>query len=308
VRLPVQTAPDEIDLTQLKVAAWPVITLWLGAILAWGWIWAFYRTRPRPALVPYRGRRPVPWSGWYAAAAFAALYVLLSAAQLVELRRLGVQLAVGVEIPAEIQSALITTQMVGELVVWAGAICLLVLWAGANRDDLGLPRGHVLGDLWLGVVSFCAVGAPVQLLYLLLQPSEPQIHPLVKLAIHEPSLLWLLAGAAVLVAPLVEEFFFRVVLQGWLERRERQAIHERGLPTRWPIGAVPVGTVPILISSFLFALAHIGNWPAPVPLFFLALVLGYLYHQTHRLLPSLVVHMLLNGTTFLNLWLAIRGG
>ena len=66
--------------------------------------------------------------------------------------------------------------------------------------------------------------------------------------------------------------------------------------------------LPIVISSFLFAAMHGGQWPAPVPLFFLALVLGYLYHQTHRLLPSLVVHALLNGSTFLTLWWAVHSG
>jgi membrane protease YdiL (CAAX protease family) len=96
---------------------------------------------------------------------------------------------------------------------------------------------------------------------------------------------------------LAEEFFFRVVLQGWLERCERQAIHARGHFFR-----LPAGTVPILISSLLFAVAHAPQWPAPVPLFLLALILGYLYHQTHRLLPSLIVHALFNSVTFLHLW------
>ncbi len=74
-------------------------------------------------------------------------------------------------------------------------------------------------------------------------------------------------------------------------------------------GSVAVGTVdqsprlpskewgPIAISSILFAAMHIGQGPAPIPLFFLALVLGYLYRQTHRIWPSLVVHLLLNGCT-----------
>jgi membrane protease YdiL (CAAX protease family) len=51
----------------------------------------------------------------------------------------------------------------------------------------------------------------------------------------------------------------------------------------------------ILISSVIFAMLHANNWPSPVPLFFLALILGYLYNRTHRLLPCIVVHALFNG-------------
>ena len=51
----------------------------------------------------------------------------------------------------------------------------------------------------------------------------------------------------------------------------------------------------IVISSLVFAVLHASNWPAPVPLFFLALILGYLYSRTHRLLPCIVVHFLFNA-------------
>ena len=35
----------------------------------------------------------------------------------------------------------------------------------------------------------------------------------------------------------------------------------------------------------------------PIPLFFLALVFGALYHRTHRIAPSLVLHMAFNATS-----------
>jgi len=40
-----------------------------------------------------------------------------------------------------------------------------------------------------------------------------------------------------------------------------------------------------------------------VPLFFFALVLGTLYYRTHRLLPLIVLHAALNGTSLLLAWL-----
>ena len=36
--------------------------------------------------------------------------------------------------------------------------------------------------------------------------------------------------------------------------------------------------------------------PIPIPLFFLALIFGVLYHRTHRIAPSLVLHMAFNAT------------
>lgn len=182
---------------------------------------------------------------------------------------------------------------------------------------------------------------------------------------------------AVVVAPLIEEFFFRVLLQGWLEalwsRRRRKQPELRAAPLSW---------IPIVLPAALFALIHlrsseaprspqyltglflgqmaadllvlgvaivvlrfatgataadlgwnagklrsdvklgllallaaigpvlalkvalmvsvdwnqVGYAPDPIPLFFLALVLGMLYHRTHRFVPSLVLHMAFNAT------------
>lgn len=67
---------------------------------------------------------------------------------------------------------------------------------------------------------------------------------------------------------------------------------------------LPAGSWPILISSALFALAHASQGLPPVlPLFILALVMGYLYRQTHRLLPSIVVHVLFNSCSLALLFL-----
>jgi membrane protease YdiL (CAAX protease family) len=65
---------------------------------------------------------------------------------------------------------------------------------------------------------------------------------------------------------------------------------------------LPHGWVPILISSTLFALAHFGFGPDPIPLFLLALVLGYTYQRTHRIVPCMVAHALFNSLTLIALW------
>ena len=51
---------------------------------------------------------------------------------------------------------------------------------------------------------------------------------------------------------------------------------------------------PILVSSLCFALVHWGQGLAPIPLFVLALGLGYLFRQTGSLIACITVHFLLN--------------
>ena len=63
----------------------------------------------------------------------------------------------------------------------------------------------------------------------------------------------LLCGfAAIVAAPVAEEFLFRVVLQGWLESLEQR--RRRAMPTlrRW----LPRAFLPILLTSTLFAMVH----------------------------------------------------
>jgi membrane protease YdiL (CAAX protease family) len=52
---------------------------------------------------------------------------------------------------------------------------------------------------------------------------------------------------------------------------------------------------PLVASAVLFALLHASHGPDWIPLFFFAIGLGYLYRQTRRLLPCIVVHFLLNA-------------
>ena len=75
----------------------------------------------------------------------------------------------------------------------------------------------------------------------------------------------------------------------------------RGAPSRGLAG-LRFGLLPILVSSLLFAAAHFGYGPEPVPIFVLALVLGYVYQRTHRIIPCMVAHAMFNSITILVLW------
>ena len=194
--------------------------------------------------------------------------------------------------------------------------------------------------------------------------------------------LLLCVVSAALVAPISEEFFFRVLLQGWCEAFERRwrrwipawrrfvprgvgpivpiallfaAMHFRiGAPRayipllvfflgmdaigrlltmlfaigllRWRVGATAadLGWMPAktrsdirlglksfaAIAAPLFAMQislhfllpeHVA--PDPLPLFFLALLLGTLYYRTHRIMPLIALHASLNGASLVLAWL-----
>ena len=251
-------------------------------------------------------------------------------------------------------------------VPWRAADVLLVFVLFELPLLIGLPLSFLFG---LGFAG----GAGVQ-------PGEKAgvEHPIVDLLKADPSLAtWLLCAlVAVVVAPVVEEFMYRLLLQGWLESEERGARRRIAL-----LGRLAPGVGPVLAVSLLFALRHVrwasppadpgalrqlmvfqavwsplalvaalgvlrirsGATPAdlgfvrekffgdvrlgllafaavgapiiamqylvttyvlpnhvaadPIPLFVFAAVLGTVYYRTHRIMPSVVIHMALNATS-----------
>jgi membrane protease YdiL (CAAX protease family) len=67
----------------------------------------------------------------------------------------------------------------------------------------------------------------------------------------------------------------------------------------------PSAWLPIAISSVIFALLHYSHGPDWVPLTLLAAGMGFLYQRSHRLVPSLTVHVLLNSLSMFGLWLQV---
>lgn len=278
---------------RVEYAAWllPVLAAVLvGCALAW-WLAVGRVRRGRPVL-RRRRRRPVPW-GVDGGAALAVL-------------SLGTSL-LGAVLAAAADEELIVDLTLADAAMHAasmGVLCLLVLgWqrsaVGAIFADFGLPWwssktvsfqqfvcslvrdvGHGVG-LWLLMLPPVYVVQSV-IVGLLGQPSG---HPTIERLLSDPSGEGFAAAVlmAVVVAPVYEEFAFRVMLQGWLER-------VAGSRRAWS---------PIVFSSLLFAAAHTGQGFAPAPLFVLALGLGYVYRQTHRFLPCVVAHAAFNALSLL---------
>jgi membrane protease YdiL (CAAX protease family) len=223
-------------------------------------------------------------------------------------------------------------------------VLLIVVYFKTTRSDLGLPasKREFAHDVYIGVVAVLAAFAPVyiiqgKLLHWLGMPETKSGHQLVKMVTEGEAsvgLLLLVSIAAVVVAPVFEEIVFRLLLQGWLEKWEAEQVFAMGDESRRPndelpqsgdsaavvdrstlncppaegVAGLPFGFVPIAISSLLFGLAHFGYGPAPVSLFFLALVLGYVYYRTHRIVPCIVAHFLFNLYSVIGIWRMVYHG
>jgi membrane protease YdiL (CAAX protease family) len=155
----------------------------------------------------------------------------------------------------------------------------------------------------------------------------PYDHPLISVLRRHPEPLVHAAVffSAVVAAPVVEEFFYRVLWQGWLQAfllrlgdfqqlvLGSPAPAQVDLPFADDKGGVAAPAhqtlssdlFAILTSSAMFALMHVSQGPAPIPLFVLALGLGYVYARTGRVLPCIVVHVLLNACSLVTLWIEV---
>lgn len=131
------------------------------------------------------------------------------------------------------------------------------------------PRRRVPWQIWdvLAIVVFYIVGTMILISlaqhFLHLDANEfsgdaaqkriGTIHPIVQLLVEKNWAAIFTCGIiAIVIAPVAEEFFFRVLLQGWLEKVERT--WRRRLPRlrrRMPLAAAP-----IFISSIIFASQH----------------------------------------------------
>ena len=183
--------------------------------------------------------------------------------------------------------------LTSQLALWVGMVGAVLVasrvnGSGSLSTDFGLsfPRRR---DLSFGLAGGIA-GRMLPLLFVILivladrQNFSTPNSTAVKVLGTTPSGVagWAIVIAlAVIGAPLVEELFFRGLLQGAFTRR---------------VGSVPA----IFITALIFSFAHILNEGpfAPLILFPAALILGYLRHRTGRLAAGMAAHSIFNATLF----------
>jgi membrane protease YdiL (CAAX protease family) len=61
----------------------------------------------------------------------------------------------------------------------------------------------------------------------------------------------------------------------------------------------------VVLTSLCFALLHAPQWPAPIPIFVLSLVLGTLYVRTGSLIAPIVMHAAFNGLSTIAMFVAL---
>jgi membrane protease YdiL (CAAX protease family) len=337
----------------------PPIPPWLASfyiciLLASGVVWLkiIRRVWRRQPILEYEPRQVVPWGPIVALPALALMLLVVASGTAPESAPVE-EVAID---PHKVLRRL--TESIVLQTFLAGLVIIIAVIYGATRVDLGLPRSWraVARDLGIGATTCLAAAGPVYLVQGLLMyfigQKDPSRHPMFRMLTGGDSnvAVFLLAVvAAVVVAPVCEEIIFRLMLQGWLEKREdkaqaasesefaveqpyaddaqdertQMAIEENSddehsapeqsqpdaqalslarCESRRGVFGLPHGMFPVLASSALFAAAHAGYGPEPIPIFLLALIFGYVYQRTHRILPTIVAHALFNLISMVSMW------
>lgn len=191
-----------------------VVSVIAGSAIVWSVIISRWR-RGLPAL-PYQPRRPVPWTAVDLA---LVLLIFLSASLIAD--GFGNSQDSLDDRPLDIDRLKLTL-ILDTLIKLLTSICAVV-WVMIHRratlEDFGLVPSKIAADVRLGVASFVALVVPVLLIQFVMTQLTPSRHPLTTALLENPdAVMWALTIlAAVVTAPWVEEFAFRLLFQGWME-------------------------------------------------------------------------------------------
>ena len=233
------------------------------------------------------------------------------------------------------------------------AMLTICAWIFVRHRASMAQLGFGFARWWKHIgIGFIAALASIPFVYALMAAvsvgfDNQYSHPLLDEMKRDGSLpAYLLAVvSAVLIAPLVEEFVFRVLIQGWLQSApfgtiksiflgQREESQLAFVATSTDINStaaadnpyaplnVTVTTLeqtdsaseaialtppiwPSIVTGTLFGLVHLGYGLSFIPLIVLGIILGLLYRATHSIWPSLVVHFILNGSSMSAMGIAI---
>lgn len=165
-------------------------------------------------------------------------------------------------------------------------VAVIFAWRGIHWKHLGFGKfdATTMG-LGCGLLIFAYAIIIIHNSILIAFGIDTQGQDILNLFESLESPIWLVISAVIL-APLVEEIFFRGFLfQGFRQR---------------------YGWVrSMLLSSTLFSIAHLDP-TALVPTFILGCVLAYLYHRSNSVWPGVILHFLVNGFAMCSLYVATQ--
>ena len=188
------------------------------------WILAFQRMRAGKPLLAWAPRQPVPWTLFDLLVVVAIVVLVISVANWwvshefdIDLTHLKLE-----ELPPNQQIALLTSTACASMFAFMASLVIVRLRTGATARDFGIDTTSILSDLRLTIVAFTMLTVPMlaiqATLTTIIQPEDR--HPFIDMILESPDFrfLGIITFTAIIVAPFTEEFLFRVLLIGWLER------------------------------------------------------------------------------------------
>ena len=185
------------------------------------WILAFIKLFRRQPFLPYEPRRPVPWG--LVDLGLVIVVLLLAAVSSSYLLKSQFGPEGGTENqPFTLQQNMLIILADTAMKVAAMAIVtpIMMLRTGCTLRDLGIVPKEAGRDIIIGLTAFCMLAPIVYAIQAALTLLQPYKHPLIEMLTKTPDLqlFAMLTFSAAILAPLSEEWAFRVLLQGWLER------------------------------------------------------------------------------------------
>jgi membrane protease YdiL (CAAX protease family) len=312
--------PPDLLRPSIVVALTTVImSLLLGMLYAW--TWAIARLWTGRALLPTNSPRVVPWAGGSVLAGLLAMFCT----------SVGVSTAYSAVTGRDSRTSHLDVMLISALINCALLVVVPLMLrrtARARAEDFGLAWNRLREDAQAGFLAFLLIAPIVYAVQVLaVQIWERNEHPLERMMLENFTgpVAILAIVSAVILAPAVEELLFRGLFQGWLtrilvvkpdgpeplasdvdggidEEITTETPEEESRTPLFPrIPNAVRSAVPVLLTSSLFALVHMPQWPAPVAIFLLSLGLGTLYQRTGSLVASFVLHSAFNGFSTLTL-------
>jgi membrane protease YdiL (CAAX protease family) len=309
------------------------------AAMGLAWTWAIGRLFNRQPLLPEAKPRIVPWGTGTVLLVFLEWAVANVVISLVYFVLKGARLAKQ-ELPFTEQMLLVSLFNLVLLIV-VPVLLRLTLRSWSALRNLGIEREGLGRHLREGAVAFLLM---TPIVYALQMAAAliwtPREHLLVQMVLARPSASVALLAfvSAVILAPAAEELIFRGIIQSWLAGLFLRSSVKKPAPEAGdydlsnPIDLVQGATdpevrpewrppltelvpdkgprprwaqvLPIVLTSTIFALVHLPQWPAPIAIFLLSLGLGTVFQRTGSLVTSFTMHALFNGFSTLMLFYA----
>lgn len=290
-----------------------------GLTWAWAWLKLLVKVHRGQPILEHEPGCSRPWGLADVVVAFAILSTSQAFAGISVAYARGIKSLT--DAPPEEQAMLLGAVSLATVLAFFAALAWLRFRYGPISTALGFVRPLKGSDVHLGLATFLLLAPVVYGIQSILVRWSDTAHPLIELLKDDPSPRFFAVGifSAVVVAPVVEEFLFRGLLQGWLERiATRRSVDsqivwggsELSAEAATQGGGFASHTMgddsatpqwPVWVSATIFALVHISHGLAWIPLLAFGGGLGYLFHRTHRLLPCIVLHFALNACSMLGL-------